>query len=70
MSNERIQVIQAVAERVESYQESAEEGVIEKELRSALAETDVEVSDDEVARLVQAIESGEGNIDVEQVLGA
>ena len=59
MSNERDVVLQAVVDRVSSYQESAPEGTVEKELRSALAETDLEVSDDEITDLVAKIENGE-----------
>ena len=59
MSNERDEVLQAVVDRVSSYQGSAEEGTVERELRAALAETDLTLSDDEVTDLVAEIENGE-----------
>lgn len=68
MSNERTQVIQAVVDRMTSYQDGAPEGTVEKELRAALAETDVEASDADVAALVSAIEAGEGKVAVDEIL--
>ena len=59
MTDERDEALQAVVDRVSSYQEGAPEGTVDKELRSALAETDLELSDDEIAALVAKIESGE-----------
>jgi hypothetical protein len=55
----RDEVVNAVVTRVNSYQDTAEEGVLEKELRSALDEAGVEVSDDELTDLVSEIENGE-----------
>ncbi|MGA8848178.1 MAG: hypothetical protein WB471_16305 [Nocardioides sp.] len=68
MSNERIQAVQAVVDRITSYQDGATEGTVEKELRKALTETDVELSDAEVAALVEAVEAGEGTVSVADVL--
>ena len=67
--NEKITAIQAVVDRVESYQESAPEGTIEKELREGLTEVGVTVDDSDVAALVLAIESNKGPVDVKGVLG-
>ena len=69
MSNERTEAIQAVVDRMTSYQDGAPEGTVEKELRKALAETDVDLTDDEVSTLAGAIESGEGTVSVADVLG-
>ncbi len=69
MSNERTEVVQAVVDRMTSYQDAATEGTVEKELREALGETDVDLSDDDVSALVDAIEKGEGKVDVGDVLG-
>ncbi len=69
MSNERTQAVQAVADRMTSYQDGAPEGTVEKELRKALTETDVDLTDDQVRALAEAIESGEGTVDVAAVLG-
>lgn len=67
--NEKITAIQAVIDRVESYQESAPEGTIEKELREGLTEAGVTVDDSDIAALVVAIESDKGPVDVHGVLG-
>ena len=69
MSNERTQAVQAVVDRMTSYQDGAPEGTVEKELRHALTETDVDLTDQEVAALVEAVESGEGRVSVSEVLG-
>ncbi len=70
MSNERTEAIQAVVDRMTSYQDGAPEGTVEKELREALTETDVDLTDDEIATLAAAIESGEGQVSVAEVLGS
>ena len=69
MENEKLEAVQAVVDRVGSYQEGATEGTVEQELRSALAETDLDLSDDEVKRLADAIESEHGIVDAASVLG-
>ena len=69
MSNERTQAVQAVVDRMTSYQDGAPEGTVDKELRKALSETDVTLTDQEIADLVTAIESGEGTVSVADVLG-
>ena len=70
MSDERIEAIQAVVDRVSSYQDGAPEGTVEKELRAGFAESGVEVSDDEVRRLAEAIESEHGSVSASDVLSA
>lgn len=69
MENEKIEAVQAVVERVGSYQEGAPEGTVEKELRSALAEAEgVELDDAQVTKLAEAIEAEHGIVDVRSVL--
>lgn len=69
MENEKIEAVQAVVERVGSYQEGAPEGTVEKELRSALAEAEgVDLTDEQVTRIAEAIESEHGIVDVRSVL--
>lgn len=68
MSNESIEAVQAVVDRVSSYQESAPEGTVEKELREGLRDAGVELRDDEVGRLVAAIEADQGAVDAQEVL--
>jgi len=69
MSNENLEAVQAVVDRVSSYQESAPEGTVEKELRQGLDEAGVSLDDAEVARLVIAIEADAGAVDARTVLG-
>jgi hypothetical protein len=69
MSNERIEAVQAVVDRVSSYQDGAPEGTVEKELRDGLSEVGVDVTDDEVTKLASAIEAEHGAVSVGDVLG-
>ena len=69
MSNERTEAVQAVVERVHSWQETAPEGTVETELRKGLDEAGVVLSDDEVTRLAQAIEDSDGQVSAAEVLG-
>lgn len=72
MDNDKATAAQAVVDRVTSYQESAPEGTVEKELRDGLGEAGVDLSDDDVRRLVDAIEKveeGDGQVRVADVLG-
>lgn len=61
--------MQAVVDRVTSYQDGATEGTVDRELRSAFAETDLDPTDDELARLVEAIEADPASADAATVLG-
>lgn len=67
-ADERIEAIQAVVDRVTSYQDGAPEGTVAEELRTGFRESGVEISDDDVTRLADAIESQHGNVDARQVL--
>jgi len=64
-----LEAIQGVVDRVSSYQDGAPEGTVESELRKALDETDLELSEDEVVKLASAIEDEHGAIDASSVLG-
>jgi len=64
-----LEAIQGLVDRVTSYQDGAPEGTVERELRKALAETDVELSDAEIAKLASAIEDEHGAVDAASVLG-
>ncbi|MFC4785115.1 hypothetical protein ACT8ZV_11595 [Nocardioides sp. MAHUQ-72] len=68
MSHENLEAVQAVVDRVSSYQESAPEGTVEKELREGLGEVGVTLDDADVTRLVEAIESDGGAVDAGAVL--
>lgn len=69
MDKDKLEAVQNVVDRVSSYQESAPDGTVEKELRKGLADVDLELSDDEIRALVGAIESSSGEVDVADVLG-
>jgi hypothetical protein len=69
MSNERTEAVQAVVDRMTSWHDTATEGTIEQELRDALSKTDVDLDDDEITRLAEAIEGSEGQVSVSEVLG-
>jgi hypothetical protein len=68
MSTESHEAIQAVVDRVTSYQDGAPEGTVERELRSGFEEAGVDVADDDVVRLAAAIESEHGAVSVADVL--
>ncbi len=68
MSDERTEAIQAVVDRVSSWQDGAPEGTVESELRKGFSEAGVEVSDDDVRTLAEAIEDRHGAVSVEDVL--
>ena len=71
MSNQdRLTAIQAVVDRVTSYQDGANEGFVADELRKGATEAGVDLSDDEVQRLADAIESAHAAVSAEEVLGA
>lgn len=56
-TSEEIEAIQAVVDRVSSYQESAPDGTVEKELRGAFDEAGIDLESAEITRLAEAIES-------------
>jgi hypothetical protein len=69
-SSEKFEAIQAVVDRVTSWQDGATEGTVAEELRKGFAETGVGVTDDDVTRLADAIESRHGAVDAKDVLSA
>ncbi|MCW2793399.1 MAG: hypothetical protein JWO76_2497 [Nocardioides sp.] len=69
MSNEELEAVQAVLDRVTSYQDGAPEGTVEQELRDGFAEAGVTVSDDDVRKLADAVESEHGAVSAADVLG-
>ena len=70
MSNEKFEAIQAVVDRVSSYQDGAPEGTVEQELRAGFGEAGVEVPDADVTKLADAIESEHGAVSAEDILSA
>jgi len=68
MSDERTEAIQAVVDRVTSWQDGATEGTVEAELRKGFSAAGVEVSDDDARTLAEAIEDRHGAVKVEEIL--
>lgn len=68
-SSEELEAMQFVVQRVSSYQDGATEGTVEKELRSAFEETDLNPSEDEIHKLTEAIETDPASADAATALG-
>ena len=68
MSNEKLTAIQAVVDRVTSWQDGATEGTVAEELRKGFSDAGVDVPEDQVAKLADAIESRHGSVKAEDVL--
>ena len=69
-SSEELEAIQAVVDRVTSWQDGATEGTVESELRDGFGEAGVEVSDEELRKLADAISERHGAVSAHQVLSA
>ncbi len=69
-SSEELEAVQAVVDRVTSWQDGATEGTVEEELRRGLGEVGVSLDDGEVTTLASAIEDEHGAIDAAEVLGS
>lgn len=68
MTDEKKEAIQAVVDRVSSWQDGATEGTVEKELRDGFSEAGVEVSDEDTRKLADAIQGEHGAVDASTVL--
>jgi hypothetical protein len=69
-SSEKMEAIQAVVDRVTSWQDGAPEGTVEQELRDGFGEAGVDVPDDDVRRLADAIQDRHGAVSAADVLSA
>jgi hypothetical protein len=67
-SSDELETIQAVVDRVSSYQDGAPEGTVERELGDGFAEAGLQVSDDDVKKIASAIEDEHGTVDASAVL--
>ncbi len=67
-SSARLEAVQAVVDRVSGWQHGATDKVVVDELRKGLHEAEVELGDDEIGRLADAIEADDGPVDAGQVL--
>lgn len=70
MTDEKMQAIQAVVDRVTSWQDGAPEGTVEGELRDGFAEAGVDVDDGDVRKLADAIQDEHGAVSAQEVLSA
>jgi hypothetical protein len=70
MSDEKMEAIQAVVDRVTSWQDGATEGTVEDELRDGFGQSGVDVSDEDVRRLADAIQDEHGTVSAQEVLSA
>lgn len=68
-TNIDLQAIQTVVDRVTSWQDGATEGTVEQELRKGFSEVGIDVSEDHVTALADAIQSRHGAVDAGEVLG-
>ena len=69
MTDEKMEAIQAVVDRVTSWQDGATEGTVAEELRRGADEVGVELSDDEVRKLADVIEDRHATVSAADVLG-
>ncbi|WP_121251614.1 hypothetical protein [Nocardioides ferulae] len=68
MTGDQLEAVQAVVDRVSSWQDGATEGTVEDELRKGFAEVGVDVSADKVTALAEAIEARHGAVSAAEVL--
>ena len=68
-ADERIEAIQAVVDRVTSWQDGATEGTVAEELRRGAGEVGVDLSEDEIGRLADEIENRHAAVSAAEVLG-
>lgn len=69
MTDENIEAVQAVVDRVSSYQDGAPEGTVEEELRKGLQEAGASLDEGDITTLAAAIEEQNGTVDAARVLG-
>lgn len=68
MDNDKLEAVQAVVDRVTSWQDGATEGTVADELRKGVSEVGVDLADDDVTKLADAIESRHGAVQASEVL--
>ena len=62
-SSDQLEAVQAVVDRVSSYQDSAPDRTVVAQLQAGLPETGVAVGEDDVRRLAEAIENHDADDD-------
>ncbi len=61
-TDDQIETIQSVVDRVAGYQDGAPETTVADELRRGFAEAEIEVGSDDVERLATAIDAAAGDV--------
>ena len=67
-SSARLEAVQVVVDRVSAWQHGATDSTVTEELRQGLSEAGVDLDEDAIARLAEAIESDSGPVDAAQTL--
>ncbi len=67
-ADERMEAIQAVVDRVTSWQDGATEGTVAAELRRGADAVGIDLSEEEVQQLADAIEERHASISAAEVL--
>jgi hypothetical protein len=65
----RVAVLQAVFDRVDSWQEGADEATVRKELDEALGKTDIELDEATRERIVQHVVNDTSHGNIRELLG-
>ncbi|WP_447646257.1 hypothetical protein [Nocardioides zeae] len=68
-TDEQIETIQAVVDRVSSWQDGAPEGTVAQELTKGFDEAGIAVPEHDQARLADAIQDAHGEVKAAEVLG-
>jgi hypothetical protein len=68
MSEEKTEAVQTVVDRVAGNWDAAPESTVADELRSGLEKAGLDLPDDDVRRLADAIDDAGGRVDVTEVL--
>ena len=68
MDSDLREAIQAVVDRVSSYQESAPRATVAHELQEGLHEAGLDVAPEDITALISAIDNSDGQVSVADVL--
>lgn len=66
---DKLTAVQAVLDRVSSWQDGATEGTVEAEVRKGLDEVGITLEESQVDALVAALEADKGEADAAEALG-
>ncbi|WP_028473999.1 hypothetical protein [Nocardioides alkalitolerans] len=68
-SPEELETVQAVVDRVSSWQDGATESTVDAELKKGFEEAGIEISEADRAKLADAIQEEHGEVSASEVLG-